>query len=257
MANRVLGLVSPHMRGDDVTALQKALKSNVFKKDYMPDGKVDGEFATFTAQACYRAQYWIGYAKPSHKAGTPLVAYLTGKKPLTAAMKANRAQRLKKHAEAHPLREKAFAQAQRFVGTKESPAGSNRQRFGVWYGWNGVAWCAMFVSYCYAAAGSKMVAQMKRWAYCPYLLADARAGRYGLSVTRSPQRGDIVIYGKSLAHHTELFEKWIVAGKTFATIGGNTSPNDMSNGGEVHHYNGGSGGVRTMSDVADFVHLAA
>lgn len=255
MANRVLVLVSPHLRGDDVTALQRALKSNVLHKDFMPDAKADGEFGTWTAQGCYRAQYWLGYAKPSHQAGTPLVAYLTGKKPLTAAMRQNRHDRLAKYRAAHPLRLKAFAQAQRFVGVKESPAGSNKQRFGVWYGWNGVAWCAIFVSYCYAAAGSKMVAKMKRWAYCPYLLADAQAGRYGLSVTRSPERGDIVIFGKALPHHTELFDEWIVKGKTFATIGGNTSPSNMSNGGEVHHYDRSN--PRTMNDVAGFVHLAA
>jgi peptidoglycan hydrolase-like protein with peptidoglycan-binding domain len=30
------------------------------------------------------------------------------------------------------------------IGVSESPAGSNRQPFGVEYGWNGVAWCAEF-----------------------------------------------------------------------------------------------------------------
>jgi hypothetical protein len=255
MANRVLGLTSPHMHGDDVRALQKALKTNVFHKDYMPDATIDGVFSTFTAQGAYRAQYWLGYAKPSHKAGTPLVAYLNGTKKLTAAMTAKRKARIDAYNAAHPLRLKAFESAKRFVGTKESPPGSNRQKFGEWYGWNGVAWCAIFVSYNYASAGSKMVLRRKRWAYCPYLWADAQAGRYGLSVTRSPQRGDIVIYGKSLPHHTELFDEWIQQGSTFATIGGNTSPNNMSNGGEVHHYDASN--PRTMSDVAGFAHLAA
>jgi peptidoglycan hydrolase-like protein with peptidoglycan-binding domain len=31
-------------------------------------------------------------------------------------------------------------------GTTETPPGSNRQRFGAAYGWNGVAWCNIFVS---------------------------------------------------------------------------------------------------------------
>lgn len=31
-------------------------------------------------------------------------------------------------------------------GTVEDPVGSNRQRFGAAYGWNGVAWCNIFVS---------------------------------------------------------------------------------------------------------------
>jgi len=36
--------------------------------------------------------------------------------------------------------------ALRHRGTIESPLGSNRQKFGAAYGWNGVAWCNIFVS---------------------------------------------------------------------------------------------------------------
>jgi len=36
--------------------------------------------------------------------------------------------------------------ALRHRGTVEDPVGSNRQRFGAAYGWNGVAWCNIFVS---------------------------------------------------------------------------------------------------------------
>lgn len=252
---RVLGLTSPMMTGADVLALQKALKQNAFDKNFMPDGKADGTFGDWTAQGCYRAQYWLGYATPTRKAGTPLVAYLRGTRPLPKANRERRAARIRKAEADKPMRVKAFEEAARHVGVKESPPGSNRQKFGEWYGWNGVAWCAMFVSYCYAAAGSKSVAKRLRWAYCPYMVADAKAGRNGLALTRSPQRGDVVLFSKPVAKHVELFDEWVVEGKTFATIGGNTSPNDMANGGMVYHYGKGGRPVRKVSDVNCFVHV--
>ncbi|MEO5983298.1 MAG: peptidoglycan-binding protein [Pedococcus sp.] len=39
-----------------------------------------------------------------------------------------------------------LAEALRHRGTIENPVGSNRQPFGEQYGWNGVAWCNIFVS---------------------------------------------------------------------------------------------------------------
>lgn len=263
---RVLALVSPHLKGDDVKRLQRALKGNAFDKDYMPDAKADGEFGQWTAQGCYRAQYWLGYAKPNHQAGTPLVAYLEGKAALPQAYRDRRKARIAKAAAASPLRVKAFREALTHVGVKESPAGSNMQMFGKWYGWNGVAWCAIFVSYCWASAGSKFVAKAKRWAYCPYLLHDAQAGVNGASTTRDPKQGDAVIFGKRLAHHVELFDEWVHVVRdakgnpkpesTFKTVGGNTSPTNMANGGMVCHYGENGLPPRNCSDVAGFVHIA-
>lgn len=256
---RVLALVSPHLKGEDVRVLQNALKQNTFDKDYMPDAAADGDFGTFTSQGCYRAQYWLGYATPNHQAGTPLVAYLLGKTPLTAPMRAKRKDRIAHAAANQPLRVKAFKEALTHVGVKESPAGSNRQMFGAWYGWNGVSWCAEFVSYCYAAAGSKTIQKKTRYAYCPYVVADARAGKYGLSVTRDPKRGDIVLYdwnNDGTADHIGLFDEWIQQGSTFRTIEGNTSPTNASNGGAVVHYGTQGFKPRNMSDVIIFAHLA-
>jgi hypothetical protein len=44
---------------------------------------------------------------------------------------------------------RALAQARRFVGVAEQPAGSNRTPFGRWFGADGEPWCAMFLSYCF------------------------------------------------------------------------------------------------------------
>lgn len=257
---RVLLLTSPHLKGNDVLVLQKALKRNAFDHDYMPEAKVDGEFGQWTSQGCYRAQYWLGYAVPNHKAGTPLVAYLDGSRPLTAAMRDKRKARIAHAATAAPLRVKAFKEALTHVGVKESPAGSNMNPFGKWYGANGVPWCAEFVSYCYAAAGSKFVSKGHRWAYTPYMVNDARAGKNGLSLTRDPQRGDIVLYdwgNDATADHVELFDEWVHPGVDFASVGGNTSPTNASNGGQVFHYGVDGHPVRRKSDVIVFARLSA
>ncbi len=60
--------------------------------------------------------------------------------------------------------------ARSYVGVKESPANSNRQMFGEWYGANGVAWCAIFVSYCFNKAGLRLppIQSRKGFAYCQY-----------------------------------------------------------------------------------------
>lgn len=256
---RVLALTSPHMKGGDVTTLQKALKKNVFDKDYMPKAAVDGDFGELTAQGCYRAQYWLGYAKPSQQAGTPLVAFLSGKQTLPAANKDRRKARIAKAAAELPLREKAFREALTHVGVKESPAGSNMNPFGKWYGMNGVPWCAEFVSYCYAAAGSKNVAKRQRWAYCPYMVNAARSGSNGMSVTREPKRGDIVLFDwadDGVADHVGLFDEWVAQGRTFKTVEGNTSPQNASNGGAVVHYGTAGFSPRSVGSVILFAHLA-
>lgn len=46
--------------------------------------------------------------------------------------------------------EMVIATALTEVGTKESPAGSNKQKYGAWIGANGVPWCAAFVCWCFA-----------------------------------------------------------------------------------------------------------
>ena len=39
------------------------------------------------------------------------------------------------------------------LGITEQPPESNHQKFGQWYGFDGVPWCAEFVSYCFYNAG--------------------------------------------------------------------------------------------------------
>lgn len=257
---RILSLTSPHLKGADVKHLQAALKNNVFKKDYMPSGDADGEFGPVTAQAVYRAEYWLGYPKPVQSCGSILPAYLNGEKKLPIAHRVRRKARLAHAAKTTPLRVKAFNEALTHVGYTESPPGSNRNMFGRWYGYDGVPWCAEFVSYCYAKAGSSNVKKLARWAYTPYMVADARAGRNGLAVTTKPQRGDIVLYDwddDGVADHVGLFDEWVVEGSTFKSVEGNTSPTDSSNGGMVVHYGTAGFNPRSKSSVIVFAHLAS
>ena len=129
-----------------------------------------------------------------------------------------------------------LAKATSYLGYSEQPAGSNKTTFGAWYGLDGQPWCAMFVTYCDQLGGkpSSAFKRGSRYAYVPYLLADARSGLYGLSVTGSPQPGDIVVYDwelDGLADHVGIYEA--PSGGGFSAIEGNTSTSSNSNGGQV------------------------
>ena len=54
------------------------------------------------------------------------------------------------------------------LGTVESPANSNKTKYGAWYGMDGQPWCAMFVSWCFANAGMPLTIETDHgFAYCP------------------------------------------------------------------------------------------
>lgn len=242
---RNLSLTSPHMEGDDVRILQDALKG----KHYL-QGNVDGEFGPDTARAVYRAKYWLGYRKPDHNAGDLLYGYLIGRGKATLLMK-TRATNRKRIAKQKPIRLKMWDEAAKWDHTKEDPFGSNRVKFSRWYGLIG-PWCAMFVTWCGTVAKSKAFNKAKgRYAYCPYIVADARAGRNNLTITYKPQTGDLALFdwnNDGVADHIEFFNKWI-SGTQFKTRGGNTGHSNASNGGEVLPME------RSKSDVQCFVHV--
>jgi hypothetical protein len=128
------------------------------------------------------------------------------------------------------------------LGYVESPAGSNRTAYGAWYGLDGQPWCAMFCTWAFELGAadhdkdSPSFVRGSRYAYCPYIVADARAGRYGLQTTDDPIPGDLAVFdwhGDTVYDHVGIFEKWLIGGSTFQSIEGNTSYSDNSNGGEV------------------------
>lgn len=146
---------------------------------------------------------------------------------------------------ANPTREHALALAIKDLGLKESPSGSNQQKFGKQYGEDGVPWCAIAVTCWYLNAGFapgvsfqtvKQAGSDDRHDYVPYIVADARGGRFGFSVTSSPLPGDLVCFDWDRSgefDHVGLFEAWQDGKTVFTSIEANTSTSDNSNGGEV------------------------
>jgi len=126
----------------------------------------------------------------------------------------------------------AFAE----VGYKESPKNSNLTKYGEWFGWNGVAWCAIFVSWCYAQAGYPIKKMGWPKGFCGVRDALARYMKKGL-VTAEPKLGAMAFFdwnGDGKYDHIEIFNGW--KNKKiglFYSLGGNTSKSNLSNGGEV------------------------
>ncbi|HSV08530.1 MAG TPA: CHAP domain-containing protein [Candidatus Binatus sp.] len=136
------------------------------------------------------------------------------------------------------LREAALGRAIGEIGNAESPSGSNNQKYGSWYGMNGVPWCAIFCTWAYENEGdSPAFVKGSRYSYVPYIVADAYAGRYGLSVTDDPIPGDLVCYDwawDTIYDHVGMFEAWQPgSGTSFTAVEGNTSTSNNSNGGQV------------------------
>lgn len=128
--------------------------------------------------------------------------------------------------------EKVLAVARGELGNTESPAGSNRTKYGKWFGLDGYAWCMIFVMWCFGQVGALKLLP-KRTASCGDLMRAAKAA--GCWVTKDYRPGDVVIYdfpGGAGTDHTGIIEKVTLTG--VVTIEGNTSQSgSQSNGGMV------------------------
>jgi hypothetical protein len=152
---------------------------------------------------------------------------------------------------------RAIALAAHQIGTKESPANSNKTKYGVWYGINGEPWCAIFVSWVLTKVGHAF-----KYAYVPAVVEAAHAEKDGLKVIPFTKvkaelaAGHVVLAcydwpGETpgIADHIG-FVKDVVDSTNFHAIEGNTSPSSagsQSNGGEVCLK------LRPKSDVQAFV----
>lgn len=121
------------------------------------------------------------------------------------------------------------------IGTGETPKNSNKTKYGKWFGWDGVAWCGIFVSWCYAQAGSPLpkIGFTKGFAGCQTAVAYFKKNKM---ITANPSAGDIVFFdwnGDKRYDHTGIFVRWTISGKEFESIEGNTSLTNQSNGGNV------------------------
>jgi uncharacterized Zn-binding protein involved in type VI secretion len=130
--------------------------------------------------------------------------------------------------------EKVLAVARKERGTVEAPV--NRQKYGAWYGDNGVFWCAQFVSWCFAHAGMPLI----HYEGCSDGAAHFQNGAWGTWHGAShAEPGDIVFFdfpGEARYDHTGIVVQ--DHGSYLTTIEGNTSPpggsGSQSNGGGVY-----------------------
>jgi hypothetical protein len=245
-------LTTPHLTGQRVKDAQYLLAGhNRFPGlGTYKDGVVDGDYGPLSAQATRSAKYWLGYPNAGLDGafGQTLYEYLRTEnwRPLPASYRKRRDQRIE--AAAKTPGEIALGYAIGQVGYKEDPAGSNDTKYGLWYGFNGVPWCAIFESYCFDHSGYARY----RYAAVEVIYADAVNNRNNLKIVRSPVAGDVALYslGGDRYAHTGFFEKWVDQPHgEFGDLGGNTGPVNVSNGGEVAR------GTRTVNEVLAFVRV--
>lgn len=124
------------------------------------------------------------------------------------------------------------------LGYTETPAGSNRTKYGVWYGMNGVAWCAEYVSWCYRGDLTMIKGKFARTDEKARSLNKQGVFHKGSAGIKA---GDIVFYafygssfeGRYLGiNHVGICLGEKEDGRIIA-IEGNTSAGDNANGGQV------------------------
>ena len=154
--------------------------------------------------------------------------------------------------------EKVLTVAREELGNTENPAGSNRTKYGKWFGLDGNPWCMMFVMWCFSQAGALGLLP-KRTASCGDLMRSAKAA--GCWVTEDYRPGDVVIYdfpGGAATDHTGIIESVTASG--VVAIEGNTSQaGSQSNGEQVcrksRKYNVIVGAVRPRFEEEDDMNI--
>ena len=117
------------------------------------------------------------------------------------------------------------------LGYKESPAGSNKTKYGAWFGLNGHPWCMMFIQWVFTQADAESLLAARTASCGAFMRAAQAAGQW---VTSGYLPGDIVIYdfpGGGTTDHCGIVVTALTTG--VRAIEGNTASGDDSNGGEV------------------------
>lgn len=107
------------------------------------------------------------------------------------------------------------------IGTTESPIGSNKQKYGTWFSMNGVAWCAIFVSWCANHAGVSSVVPDSFSSVSQFMTWYSNKGLYRSKSGYTPKAGDIMIQKSGGASHIGIVES--VNSSGFTAIEGNSS----------------------------------
>ncbi len=115
-----------------------------------------------------------------------------------------------------------LAVARQQVGTTDH--GKNTTRYGAWYGMNGQAWCAMFVSWVFDRSGHNLpnlasAHNPKGFAYVPWAINDLRAKG---ELHSRPKVGDVFLTNYN-GGHTGIVSN-VNSDGSFSTIEGNAGP---------------------------------
>lgn len=129
--------------------------------------------------------------------------------------------------------EKLISIAKKEVGVTELPPGSNKQKYGVAFKNNGVAWCCIFQWWIFEQAGiSDLFYGGKKTASCT-TLRDFYKSK-GQLVTSNYKPGDLVfLHFKKVGVCEHIGLIIGVNGTTLTTIEGNTGSTNEANGGAV------------------------
>ena len=77
------------------------------------------------------------------------------------------------------------------IGVKESPAGSNRSKYGKWFGLNGVPWCAIFLDWCFEhAKAGKLFPHNANAAYAQDEVVSKCGGHWLMKKTTSSRKAN-------------------------------------------------------------------
>ena len=223
---RDLHVTSPMMSGADVLDLQQRLADLGY-----PPGVLDGSYGPTTAAAvqAFQADQGLGADGVLGKATRAALGRARDPAALTSSA----------------LGLKALATAEKFLDVGETPPGSKRTPFGTWFGVDGVAWCNIFVSYCFARGAGYVIVDGfpggkaagiypgKGCSYVPTTEAWLQVTGMWLGQV-PPLPGDIAIYNwdGGRPDHIGLVSRDL-GGGDFEAIEGNTSLSNNSNGGQV------------------------
>lgn len=120
-------------------------------------------------------------------------------------------------------------------GYREKPAGSNKTKYGRWYGLNGQPWCAIFVWACfYKCKATELYYGGHKTAYVP-ALADYYIKEKRMVKKTRGKAGDLVFFDfdkNGNSDHVGFVIKYAGNG-WYWTIEGNTGSGSNTNGGQV------------------------
>lgn len=123
------------------------------------------------------------------------------------------------------LRKNILSICQAEIGTTENPMGSNKTKYGEWYGMNGVAWCCIAVSWIFDSAGVvlKVGKNPKGFAHTQEIINYAT--KHNL-FTDTPKAGDIVMLdfkNDKFCDHIGIFKEFVTGTRSVMCYEGNTS----------------------------------